>query len=113
MRRCREQDDVSTHRIRELHAHVSQAAQANDANFMAGDNRIDSVLPLIARGMQIRMADATIENLELDITWANFAAFERKRPKWSLCRTCRIANRLLSLSGNVCIGERSCCRHCL
>ena len=48
-------------------------------NFMARDEGILRAAPFVARGMNIRVADAAIEDVDDDIFGAGFAPFEAER----------------------------------
>src|SRR4051812_43284672 len=54
-------------------------------NFMPWNAWVNCVLPLIARGMQIRVADTAIENLYLHILRARFAPGNRERCQRRCC----------------------------
>ena len=59
----------------ELRDLATDAADAAD-DLMSGNVRIDGVVPFVAGGMQVGMADAAIEDLDLDILRARIAALE-------------------------------------
>ena len=45
-------------------------------DLMAGDDRIAGAAPIVAAGMQIRMADASVADLDRNIVGAQVAALE-------------------------------------
>ena len=59
--------------------------------FMAGNKRIMRATPFITRGMDVRVAHATVLNFDLYIVRSNLAALEFKWPKRNLGRRCGIA----------------------
>ncbi|MNY36537.1 hypothetical protein D3C86_1710320 [compost metagenome] len=50
-------------------------------NLMAGNDRIDGVLPLVADGVDVRVADAGIFDVDDDVVIVRLAAFEGERGK--------------------------------
>lgn len=60
-------------------------------NFVAGNKGIKSVLPLVARGMNVGMADPAIKNLDLNIVRPKISSINCKRTKWSRCALSGIA----------------------
>jgi hypothetical protein len=73
-------------------------------DFMPGHHRIDRTAPLITDLMDIGMADAAVQNLDLDVMRTNFAPLKTERAQWigwavsgiSLCvvHSCSIAPNL-------------------
>ena len=47
---------------------IANSSDATD-NLMTGYRRINRVFPFVARGMQVRMTDAAIQNVYLNIVW--------------------------------------------
>ena len=47
---------------------IANSGDATD-NLMTGYRRINRVFPFVARGMQVRMTDAAIQNVYLNIVW--------------------------------------------
>src|SRR5690606_28890765 len=54
-------------------------------NFMAGDDRVAGIAPVVVDEMQIRMADAAKKNIDLDVVGADFAALEIERGELAMC----------------------------
>ncbi len=50
---------------------------AND--LMARHARVDRIVPFIAGGMKVRVADSAVENFDFDIRWAGFAPGDAQR----------------------------------
>jgi hypothetical protein len=67
--------EVSGMEALDLTAHGGDAAD----DFVSGDHRVGGVGPLVARGVQIRVADAAVEDVELDVLGQRLSAGEGKR----------------------------------
>src|SRR2546422_468471 len=71
----------------------SDACHASD-NFVAGDHGKNRATPLVPRLMDVRVADAAVEDFDQHIVWAWFAPlkaewFENRRRTFGCVSTCR------------------------
>ena len=71
--------------------HIQPHGDNAPDDFVSRDHGIDRVAPVVARLMQIGMADAAVEDLDRHIVGARIAAFELKRNQWRGRRMRRIA----------------------
>ena len=60
---------------RDRPAHLADAAD----DLVARDDRVGRALPLVADLVEIRMADAAVEDVEDDVVGERFAALDRER----------------------------------
>jgi hypothetical protein len=51
-------------------------------NLVTWHHRIDRTTPLVASLVNIRMADAAIQNVDLDVMWTHFAPLKAERAQW-------------------------------
>ena len=50
-------------------------------NLVTRDDRVDGCPPLVARGVEVGVADAAVEDVDLDIRWTGVAAGDGERPE--------------------------------
>src|SRR3546814_18762486 len=62
-------------------------------NLVAGNDRVDGILPFVADGVDIRMADAGELDVDDDVVVVWFAAFEGEGCQGFGCVGCGIASR--------------------
>ena len=59
-------------------AHLGSGFDHSTDNLVTGHDRVSGVGPLVARGVQVGVTNATVEDVDLNIRRAGFTAFEGK-----------------------------------